>query len=108
MATLKDSYSSALTAGVETVVLGTTDAGVYQVRVDTDALLNGESLRIEISVKTLTGSGLKIIYDVTIIHATGTSVIYDSVPIVSLYEIEVTLTQTGGTGHAYECALYSL
>lgn len=106
MATLKDSDSGAVTASVEYTSVGTTDPGTYQVRVDTDTLLDGESLRIRIKTKTLTGSSLKVIYDVTIENNTGTVVLFDSVPVVSLYEISVTLLQTGGTGHAYECALY--
>lgn len=89
--------------------LGTTitTAGNYALVVDTNALVNGEELLLEIEMKTLTGSTSRVTETARFSHAQAAPV-KRSVPIPVAHEIKFYLTQTGGTGRAFDWSILSL
>lgn len=89
--------------------LGTTitTAGNYVLVVDTNALANGEELRLEIEIKALTGSTSRVTESVRFLHAQSNPV-KRSVPIPVAHSVSFYLTQTGGTGRAFDWSILSL
>ena len=81
--------------------LGTTitTAGNYVLVVDTNALVNGEELLLEIEIKALTGSTSRVTESARFLHAQGIPV-KRSVPIPVVHSVSFYLTQPGGTARA--------
>ena len=78
-----------------------TTAGVYVLTVNLGTLANGETTRVRAYEKTLTGDAsspvaANCVYDVSYSHVQGAP-IKASPPIVTMYDLAFTLTQTGGT-----------
>lgn len=96
------------TSGSQTAVLTTehslatiTAAGVYQLRVDLDNLVNGETVRLRAKTKVRSSSSAKLEWEAYFAHEQN-ELNAVSPPIVSVHSVEFTLTQTGGTGRAFE------
>lgn len=89
--------------------LGTTitTAGNYILVVDTNALANGEDLLLEIEIKALTGSTSRVTELAYFSNAQGVPV-KRSVPIPVAHSISFFLTQTNGTGRAFDWSILSL
>lgn len=104
---LKTSGSQTATLTTEHSLATITDAGTYELWVDTDALVNGETVALKAKCK-LAGSGdtAKIEWQAVFVHDQGTDIHKRSGPIPSPFSIEFTLTQTGGTGRAFPWAIY--
>lgn len=96
------------TSGSQTATLTTehslatiTTAGVYQLRVDLANLADGETLRLRAKTKVRSSSSGKLEWEAYFAH-TQNEANAVSPPIVSVHSVEFTLTQTGGTGRAFE------
>jgi hypothetical protein len=88
--------------GVSRVVKTLTgETGMFQFEINTKNLANGEVLRVQISVKTLTGSTLDMVFDEEYADIQAKKVKF-SIPIPAYHQIQFEITQTGGTLRAYE------
>lgn len=81
-----------------------TTAGTYVLKVDTTNLANGETVTLKIYDKVLTGSTEHLIYTATYVHVQAEPV-KASPPCVASFHFKATLTQTGGTGRAYDWSI---
>lgn len=108
--TVKSSGTQTATAGgtIDTL-LSTTDAGVYVLTVDLNALADGEIVELRINRKVLTGGTVRTAYP-----ASYTGVAPDdekvavSVPIASAFGAVFTLRQLNGTGRAFPWEVLAL
>lgn len=101
------------TSGTQTATLTTehtlatlTSAGTYQLIVDADNLVNGETLVLKIKVKSFTGQSSKLLWQAVFVHDLGGEPLIISPPVPAPIEFIATLTQTGGTGRSFPWAIY--
>lgn len=106
---------SVATSGSQTATLGTehtlatiTAAGVYQLAVDMNAMLNGETLELKIYGKARTTDTERLMWSGVFVNAQTGAPLPLLPPLVSPHSYRVTLKQTGGTGRAYPWAVYQL
>lgn len=88
--------------------LGTTaTAGIYQLIVDANALVNGETLVLKCKMNVLNAGTERVLFaqPYTNIQAEP---IKESIPVTVPQTSTWTLTQTGGTGRAFPWALIRL
>jgi hypothetical protein len=83
--------------------LGTTitTAGTYALHVDTSNMAGGDALTLEIEIKTRSGSTRRVTDVASFANVQG-SAVKRSVPILVNHEVAFFLTQTAGTGRAFE------
>lgn len=77
-----------------------TDAGVYQLSVDTDAMANGDELELRVKLKVRSVGTTRQVYLGTYAHV-QTDKVKLSTPVAALHEVVFTLKQTAGTGRAF-------
>ena len=101
------------TSGSQTATLGTehtlatvTVAGIYQLAVDAADLADGETLELRIYGKARTGDTERLMFYASFENSQGVP-LKASPPVISPHHMKVTLEQTGGTGRAYEWAVYA-
>lgn len=94
------------TLTTQTVPLG---GGVYQLRVDTANLANGERLVLRLQARARVGGTTRDVYTTTFEHVQGDP-LKDSPVVAALGGTTVVaiLRQEGGTGRDFEWALYRL
>lgn len=82
---------------------------IYQLRVDTANLANGERLILRLQTKVRSSDTTRNLYTTVFEHSQGDP-IKDSpaVPVITGCEVVAVLRQEGGTGRAYPWALYRL
>lgn len=97
--------TSALTIGSRTQ-LGTTvtTAGTYVLKVDTNAMTNGDSILLESEVKPISGGTRRIAQRAYYSHAQGQP-IKQLLPEPEAVEVTWYITQTAGTGRAFPWAI---
>jgi len=89
--------------------LGTTvtAAGVYQLKVDTNAMATGDSVTLEVEAKTASGSTRRVKERMYLAGVQSTPVI-ESLPHAEPVEVAFFLTQTAGTGRSFDWAIVAL
>ena len=95
------------TDGTEQTLFTDTTAKVYVLAIDTNAMVNGDTIEIKLKTKVLTAGTSRIAYYVTYSHVQGQPQKY-SIPIPADIELVGTLKRTAGTDRAYPWALLSL
>lgn len=75
--------------------------------VDLSAMVAGDVTVLKIKAKVLTGGTIRTVYTATYTGAQSDPVVY-SVPVPSLFGATFTLTQTAGTGRAYDWSVLTL
>lgn len=101
-------------SGTQTATLTTdhtlytfTGAKVTQLLVDTNALVNGETLELWILTKVLTGGTLRQVFYAAYKHIQADP-IKISVPVAVTFSAGYHLRQTGGTGRAFDWSVISV
>lgn len=84
-----------------------TAAGVYVLVVDTNAMVNGDTLELRIKTKAKSGSTSRLAYYATYVNAQSDLVKY-SVPVPCDVEFIATLKQTAGTGRSFDWNILAL
>jgi hypothetical protein len=89
--------------------LGTTvsTAGVYVLKVDTGNMANGDALTLEVESKSISGGTRRVSQRLYFANAQAAPV-KELVPEPEVVELAVYLTQTAGTGRAFDWAIVSL
>lgn len=101
--------------GSQTATIGTrhqlgttiTTAGTYALHVDTSAMVGGDALTLEIEMKTRSGSTRRVTEVANFANVQG-SPVKRSVPILITHEVAFFLTQSAGTGRAFEWEIVSV
>lgn len=88
--------------------LGTTitTAGTYALHVDTSAMALGDVLVLEVEMKARSAATRRVTEIATFAHVQGQPV-KRSVPIMVAHEVAFFLTQSAGTGRAFEWEIVS-
>lgn len=88
---------------------GPTGGAIYQLRVDTNALANGERVLLTLQTRARVADTTRTLYQAVFEHAQGDP-IKDSpaVAVPASSEVVAILRQEGGTGRAFPWALYRL
>lgn len=107
MAAVKTSGSQTATLGTEHDLATVTDAGTYQLVVDTANLANEETLELRVYGKARSSDTERLFYVAGFAHA-QTAALKASLAVVSPHHARFTLKQTGGTGRAFPWAVYEL
>jgi hypothetical protein len=97
--------------GTQTAVIDTihtlatiTTTGVYELAVDTNAMVAGDTLVLRVNDRVLTGGSNRLTYSATYANAQATF-IKKSPPIVVLFNCTFTLEQQDGTGRNFPWAI---
>lgn len=94
--------STAMTLSTDITLTTLSSAGVYVINVDTNPIVNGETLILIVQKKVLTGSTSRLEDRMVICqHAPGIPNVCDK-PRESLYEIIYKLRQEGGTARTID------
>lgn len=94
--------STALTLATDTTLATISTVGVFVINVDTNPIVNGETLILIVEKKVLTGSTRRVVDRMVIAnHAPLTPVVEDK-PRENLYELVYKLRQEGGTGRTID------
>ncbi len=88
------------TVTTEHVLATITTAGVYELAVDTNAMVNGDELELKITDRVLTGGTNRTCYFASFAHVQATNT-KKSPPIVVLFNATFTLKQTAGTSRDF-------
>lgn len=107
MASIKDSGSQTATVPTEHTLATVTDAGTYQLVVDTANMVNGDELDLKIYGKARTGDTERLLYRSSFAHV-QTENLKASLAVVSPHHMKVTLNQIAGTSRAFPWAVYEL
>jgi hypothetical protein len=110
---------SVATSGSQTATISTTHTlatqsaptggGHYQLRVDTNAMVAGDVLRLTIETKARAADTTRVCYEASFTNTQGEPVkLSPVVPIQDSNEVVCKLTQTAGTGRAFPWALLRL
>ncbi len=93
-----------------TTTAGPTGGGVFQLRVDTNALVNGETVFLTVQTKTRSTDVTRQVYPRAVFTHVQQDPIKDSpaIAVPNGCEIVAILRQEGGTGRAFPWALYRL
>jgi hypothetical protein len=105
--TSKASGSQTATISTEHTLTTQTDAGVYVLVVDCNAMANGDELELRIKTKDKAGGASRLAYIATYAHVQAEPHKY-SVPVPIDTEIVCTLKQIAGTGRTFDWNLLSL
>lgn len=107
MASVKDSGSQTAVIDTEHELAEVTDAGTYNLNVDTANMVNDDVLELRIYGKVRSADTERLIYFATYanVQAENHKV---SIPVVSPHHARFTLEQTNGTGRAFPWAVYEL
>ncbi len=105
MATVKTSGTQAATVPTEHVLATVTDAGVYQLVVDTSVMVNGDELELKIYGKVRTGDTERLLHQSSYAHV-QTEKLKTSLPAISPHHMKVTLNQLAGTTRTFIWAVY--
>lgn len=108
--TVASNQSGSQTAVISTEhTLGTaiTTPGVYLLAVDTNAMVNGDTLELRAKTKVKAGSTSRLAYFATYVHVQSDPNKY-SIPIPITDDLVFTLKQTAGTGRAFDWNIVSL
>ena len=100
--TSKASGSTGMTAGSDITLTTITDAGVYEISVDCNPIVNGETLILIVEKKVLTGGTRRVIDRMVIAKNAPSSPIVEDKPRTSLYEIVYKLRQESGTNRTID------
>ena len=102
------SGSSAMTLSTDITLATITTVGVFVISVDTNPIVNGETLILIVEKKVLTGSTRRIIDRMVICnHAPLTPVVEDK-PRDSLFELVYKLRQEGGSARTIDWNIIKL
>jgi hypothetical protein len=107
MATLSTSGTQAATLGTTHTLKTLTAVGTYQLLVDTNALANGETVRLQAKTRILSGGGDRVVQEAVYANSQGTN-LKASLPIFSDQSITFTLLQTGSTGVSFPWKIVQL
>lgn len=101
-ATLNTDHTLTTTAAPST-------GGIYQLRVDTAAMVNGETLVLRLQTRARAADTTRNVYTTVFTHTQGDP-IKDSpaIAVPTGCDVVAILRQEGGTGRAYPWALYRL
>lgn len=105
---VKDSGSQTATVTTEHTLATITDAGIYQLMVDCNAMVGGatpDTLELRIYGKCRSGDTERLM-DVHRLIGAQSSPLFACKPVISPHSYKVTLKQTAGTGRAYPWAVY--
>lgn len=95
------------TDGTEQTLATDTANHTYVFVIDTNAMVNGDTIEIKLKTKVLSGGTSRIAYYMSYSNAQGRPQKY-SVPVPANIELVVTLKRTAGSDRAYPWALLSL
>lgn len=104
----KSSGSTSCTLSTDVSLVVITTAGVYELHVDTNPLVDGETLLLIVIEKVLTGSTAREVDRMTIAqNAQGSPIIVDR-PRSCLFSLEYKLRQEGGTARTIDWSVTQL
>lgn len=103
---VKTSGSQTATISTEHDLATVTDAGVYTVNVDANALTLGDTLELRVYGKARSSDTERLIFRGTYTGPVGSPLIV-SPPVISPHHMRATLKQTAGTGRAFPWAIYN-
>ncbi|GGK32132.1 hypothetical protein GCM10010124_26140 [Pilimelia terevasa] len=107
MSSIKAEGQQTATLTTEHTLLDTSDAGNYQLKVDTTNLAGAEYVDLKIYDKAKTGGSYRLVQSVRV--AAGAAYpISESVPLTAPLGAKFTLTQTGGTGRSFDWSVVQL
>lgn len=101
------SGSQTATISTEHTLATITTAGVYMLRVDVNALANGDRLVLRAKAKARTGDTTRQVFSAVFEHSQADKVV-DSIPVPIVHELVWTLQQTAGTGRAFPWSVLAL
>lgn len=107
MPAVNTSGSQTATLTTEHTLATVTDAGTYQLSVDTALLVNDETLELRIYGKARTSDTERLMLISSFKHIQGTP-LKISIPVMSPHYFKATLEQNGGTGRAFPWAIYEV
>lgn len=84
-----------------------TGAGVYVLIVDTVNMVNGDTVEVRLKTKALTGGAVGLAFSGSFANVQAEPLKF-SIPVPSLFSIEATLKQVGGTSRAFDWQLATL
>ena len=100
-------------SGTQTAVIGTehslatiTVARTLTLYVDTANMVNGDELELRVTKRVLVGGTNRLAYMASYAHIQAEP-IKQSIPVISLFNAEFTLTQTVGTGRSFDWSVLS-
>ncbi len=99
--------TQAATISTEHTLATVTTAGVYVLRVDVNALVNGDRLTLRAKVKALSGGTTRQLFAAVLEHAQADKIV-DSIPVPIAHEVVFTLQQNAGTGRSFDWSVLSL
>lgn len=105
--TQSNSGTQAATIGTEHTLATITTAGVYVLRVDVNALANGDRLVLRGKVRALSGGTTRQAFSAVFEHVQADKIL-DSIPVPVVHELVWTLQQTAGTGRSFDWSVLSL
>ena len=103
--TVKTSGSQTSVITTEHTLATVTDAGVYQVSVDTANMVGGDELEIRIYGKCRSGDTERVAYLISASQLQGSPLKLSPV-VISPHHMKVTLKQTAGSPRAFPWAVY--
>lgn len=107
MASVKTSGSQTATVPTEHTLATVTDAGTYQLVVDTANMVDGDVLELKAYGKARSSDTERELYFASFANA-QTQDLKASLAVVSPHHMKVTLNQTAGTSRAFPWAVYAL
>jgi len=100
--------STAMTLSTDITLATISTVGVFEISVDTNPIVNGETLILIVEKKVLTGGTRRIIDRMAICrNAPGEPIVEDK-PRTSLFEIVYKLRQEGGTARTIDWQVVKL
>lgn len=107
MAKLSTSGTQAATLGTTHTLKTITAVGTYQLMVDSNTLVEGETLRLQAKTRILDAGADRIVQEAVYAHSQGTNMKV-SLPVFSDRSISFTLLQTGSTGVSFPWKIIQL
>lgn len=103
---IKDSGSQTAVISTEHTLATITDAGVYQLYVDTSNMQSGDDLVLRVYGKNTSGDAEVLIYQGLFSDEQETPLLVSPI-VISPHYFKVTLEQTGGTGRDFNWSIYT-
>jgi hypothetical protein len=85
-----------------------TTAGIYILHVDLTNMALGDVVELRAKAKVLTGGSSRLLYDATFGPNPPEAKVAQSLPLVSGFELIVTLKQVAGTGRNFDWTLWKV
>ena len=104
----KANGSTAMTLSTDVTLTTITDAGVYVINVDTNPIVNGETLILIVEKKVLTGGTRRIVDRMVVCNHAPLAPVVEDKPRESLYELVYKLRQEGGSARTIDWNVYQL